>query len=135
MPKTYRNVLSSGSVSILARSERYYTDWTGGRRQTDPRKIPHFGERKRRAMLPTASQKFPHRHNLDGSFDSICTVCLATVAMVRREEQLYREESAHVCDLVRLYQIRQNRISAGNAHVFGFYQNAAQGSHAVVNGR
>jgi hypothetical protein len=56
-------------------------------------------------MLPTASQKFPHRHNMDGSFDSICTVCLATVATVRREEQLYREESAHVCDLVRLYQL------------------------------
>jgi len=85
-------------------------------------------------MLPTASQKFPHRHNLDGSFDSICTVCLATVATVRREEQLYREESAHVCDLVRLYQVNQSRISAGSAGVFGFYQNAAQSSHTAMNG-
>lgn len=75
-------------------------------------------------MLPTASQKFPHRHNLDGSYDSICTTCLATVATVRREEQLYREESAHVCDPIRLYQVSQSRVSAGQ-RVFGLYQKAA----------
>jgi hypothetical protein len=76
-------------------------------------------------MIPTASQKFPHRHNLDGSFDSICTVCLATVATARLEEQLYREESAHICDLVRLYHIIQSRNSAGKARVFVFHENAA----------
>jgi hypothetical protein len=71
-------------------------------------------------MLPTASQKFPHRHNLDGSYDSICTVCLATVATVRREEQLRREESAHVCDPIRLYQVGQSQAAAGQL-VFRLY--------------
>jgi hypothetical protein len=64
-------------------------------------------------MLPTTSQKFPHRHNSDGSYDSICTTCLATVATARHEEQLSREESAHVCDPIRLYQVSQNRVSVG----------------------
>jgi hypothetical protein len=75
-------------------------------------------------MLPTASQKFPHRHNPDGSYDSICTVCLATVATVRREEQLQVEESAHVCDPIRLYQISQSRASAA-LRAFGLYPQAA----------
>jgi hypothetical protein len=75
-------------------------------------------------MLPTTSQKFPHRHNLDGSYDSICIACLATVATVRCEEQLPRVESAHVCDPIRLYQISQSRASDGK-HVFGLYPKAA----------
>jgi len=63
-------------------------------------------------MLSTASRKFPHRHNVDGSYDSICPVCLATVATVRREEQLQREESVHVCDPIRLYQVSQSKATA-----------------------
>jgi len=50
---------------------------------------------------------FPHRLNPDGSYDSICTVCLATVATVRKEEQLYPSELAHLCDPLRLYQVSQ----------------------------
>jgi hypothetical protein len=60
-------------------------------------------------MLPTASQKFPHRRNLNGSYDSICTSCLATVATAGHEVQLYLEESVHTCDPMRLYQISQSR--------------------------
>jgi hypothetical protein len=51
------------------------------------------------------SSKFPHRHNSDGSYDSICTACFVTVASVRDEELLRGHELAHVCDPVNLYRI------------------------------
>ncbi len=43
------------------------------------------------------SQKFPHRHNPEGTHDSICTRCLATIATVALETDLARHESGHVC--------------------------------------
>jgi hypothetical protein len=55
--------------------------------------------------------KFPHRHNSDGSYDSICTACFVTVASVRGEELLRAHELAHVCDPVNLYRIAQARGS------------------------
>jgi hypothetical protein len=39
----------------------------------------------------------PHRKNLDGSYDSICLVCFATIASARREEDLRGPENSHVC--------------------------------------
>ena len=48
---------------------------------------------------------FVHRHNRDGTHDSICTVCLATVATVQREWELADCESAHVCEPMDLYRI------------------------------
>lgn len=53
---------------------------------------------------------FARRHNRDGSHDSICTVCLVTVATVRDEEQLTSYEATHVCDPVNLYRINQDRL-------------------------
>ena len=35
------------------------------------------------AFQPT--RRFPHRHNKDGSYDSICISCYATIASVRNE--------------------------------------------------
>ena len=52
-----------------------------------------------------AKSAFPHRHNGNGSHDSICTVCLATVASVMNEGELARHEAVHVCDPIRLYQL------------------------------
>jgi|HubBroStandDraft_6_1064221.scaffolds.fasta_scaffold208022_2 hypothetical protein len=49
--------------------------------------------------------KFPHRHNSDGSYDSICTACFVTIASVRDEELLCAHEAAHICDPVNLYRI------------------------------
>ncbi len=49
--------------------------------------------------MPTPSQStFPHRHNIDGTYDSICTTCFATVATQRVEEDLALPEQIHVCD-------------------------------------
>jgi hypothetical protein len=41
---------------------------------------------------------FTHRHNPDGTFDSICMRCYRTVAEGRIEEQLTAEEKWHICN-------------------------------------
>ena len=53
---------------------------------------------------------FAHRHNSDGSYDSICTKCYATVASAGKEEALSSSESAHVCDPFALYLAEQGSI-------------------------
>jgi len=47
--------------------------------------------------------QFPHRHNNDGTFDSICDTCFVTVARVKLETDLIPFETRHVCDPVNLY--------------------------------
>ena len=44
--------------------------------------------------------KFAHRSNLDGTMDSICRRCIATVATVYDEFELLRYEQQHICDPV-----------------------------------
>ena len=53
---------------------------------------------------------FAHRHNSDGSYDSICFKCYATAATARKEEALSSPESAHVCDPIALYRANQAAI-------------------------
>lgn len=48
---------------------------------------------------------FPHRRNVDGTHDSICTMCLATVATVQHELELTRYESVHICEPTALYRV------------------------------
>lgn len=50
-------------------------------------------------------KSFPHRRNIDGTHDSTCTVCLATVATVKHEWELTRHESDHVCEPLNLYRV------------------------------
>ena len=40
---------------------------------------------------------FPHRRNKDGSFNSICLKCFATVASRMTEEELKEQDKKHVC--------------------------------------
>jgi len=63
-------------------------------------------------MTTLLRPNFPHRHNTDGSYDSICTVCYATVASVRKECELAVAESIHRCDPATLYQLSQNGMPA-----------------------
>ena len=42
--------------------------------------------------------KFAHRSNLDGTMDTICLRCIATVATAYREGELLRYEQQHICD-------------------------------------
>ena len=55
-------------------------------------------------MLTLLKPSFPHRHNSDGSHDSICTVCYVTVATSQNELELASHESVHVCQPVNLYR-------------------------------
>ena len=57
-------------------------------------------------MLYHAKPTFRHRQSNDGVIDSICCECLATVASARIEYGLIRHEEAHVCDPVRICQLR-----------------------------
>ena len=41
---------------------------------------------------------YPHRHNADGSFDSICITCFATIAQTKDEAALFELERNHSCD-------------------------------------
>jgi hypothetical protein len=49
-------------------------------------------------MTEPGQPVFPHRRNPDGSFDSICRVCFATVARCNTEDELKEMERNHVCD-------------------------------------
>jgi hypothetical protein len=44
------------------------------------------------------SSRFSHRHNPDGSIDSICRSCFVTVATATAEGALAAYERAHVCN-------------------------------------
>jgi hypothetical protein len=61
-------------------------------------------------MLSPARMIFPHRHNEDGSYDSICTLCLATVASMSDEDELTQYEETHACNLARLSEFSQNIV-------------------------
>ena len=68
-------------------------------------------------MMTKPTPQFPHRLNHDGFYDSICRVCLATVASHKNEFDLVRFEDAHVCNPTRLYHLGKTRISHPfNAH-------------------
>ncbi|MGC2621069.1 MAG: hypothetical protein WA414_18645 [Acidobacteriaceae bacterium] len=54
--------------------------------------------------------RFPHRHNADGTYDSICPACYATVATEDEEAKLRPHEMAHVCDMAQLDQGRQENL-------------------------
>lgn len=58
-------------------------------------------------------KRFVHRENQDGTWDSICSVCLKTVAMsMRTEAILATAEVPHICDPVELSRLEAIRIQA-----------------------
>jgi hypothetical protein len=54
---------------------------------------------------------YPHRQNPDGSFDSICLRCFATVATAMEIGQLRSYDKVHVCDATSI----AHRRAAQNA--------------------
>ena len=42
--------------------------------------------------------KYPHRRNLDGTWDSICKKCYQTIANCDTENELDQFERVHVCN-------------------------------------
>jgi hypothetical protein len=49
-------------------------------------------------MLNSRIASYPHRHNYDGSFDSICRICFATIARSWDEALLEQHENRHYCE-------------------------------------
>ena len=52
--------------------------------------------------LRTPAMPFPHRLNSDGTIDSICNHCFATVATSTTESDLEQSEASHVCEPARV---------------------------------
>jgi hypothetical protein len=52
--------------------------------------------------------RFPHRNNVDGTFDSICSRCYMTVASSRIEVCLIAPEAGHVCNPGRMMDVTQD---------------------------
>jgi hypothetical protein len=48
---------------------------------------------------------FRHRHNDNGSYDSICIRCFATVVSSMAEERLEEAEKKHVCNPETLFRL------------------------------
>jgi hypothetical protein len=63
------------------------------------------------------SGNFAHRHNQHGSYDSICTTCLMTVASVENEWQLAEHEATHTCDPEMRFSMDRARERAEDATV------------------
>jgi hypothetical protein len=42
--------------------------------------------------------QYPHRHNPDETWDSICKKCFRTIANCKTESELADFEKAHVCN-------------------------------------
>jgi hypothetical protein len=42
--------------------------------------------------------QYPHRRNHDGSFDSICPTCFATIGHTKSERELADAEQNHSCE-------------------------------------
>jgi hypothetical protein len=57
--------------------------------------------------MPCRVQRFPHRCNRDGSYDSMCTLCFATVASSETEEELSEAEASIF--VIECSSVRMNR--------------------------
>jgi hypothetical protein len=58
-------------------------------------------------MVSQLTCRFHDRSKADGSVDSICIACYATVASGRKETELASYDKIHVCDPVSLYYASQ----------------------------
>ena len=62
-------------------------------------------------------QTFPHRHNADGTYDSICPNCYRTTAKQGLESNLAQFEQTHRC----LRRRRSARVSGVINRLWGQY--------------
>jgi hypothetical protein len=58
-------------------------------------------------MPVTLGNTFQHRHNRNGSYDSICCTCYLTVATARQEFGLHHYERTHSCDPIQLCEVTE----------------------------
>jgi hypothetical protein len=62
-------------------------------------------------MVHQYTPDFPHRFNVNGSFDSICTLCHMTVATAKIEAELSQHERVHVCNAIRMFQVAEDSLT------------------------
>jgi hypothetical protein len=55
-------------------------------------------------MADILTAYFPHRHNRDGSYDSICLTCFATVVSARTTRELITPNKEHICNSATMIQ-------------------------------
>jgi hypothetical protein len=77
-------------------------------------------------MFPVfpAGAKFAHRSNRNGTTDTICRECLATVATATWEAELERAEHAHACDPGMLRQFKKPALQGARASMAHIGANA-----------
>jgi hypothetical protein len=66
-------------------------------------------------MTNRFGNNFHHRHNRNGTHDSICSACAMTVATSSDDSLLAAFEDAHICDPVRAYQVSEGAYHSLNA--------------------
>jgi hypothetical protein len=52
-------------------------------------------------------RNFAHRLNSDRSYDSVCRACFSTIGSAMEESALVYFECIHLCDPIRLHQVKQ----------------------------
>ena len=57
-------------------------------------------------MADAPSDLFSHRHNANGTHDSICRRCYATIATEHDQDDLLAQEAGHVCEEKNLQRLR-----------------------------
>lgn len=62
-------------------------------------------------MLSQSHHRFFHRENRDGTFDSICGECFATVASDQFKANLTKAEKNHVCAAWRIETLKRYKSS------------------------
>ena len=58
-------------------------------------------------MPSKLGNRFHHKHNKNGTHESVCGMCFMTVTTVSEESELSHFEDAHICDPVRVYEVRE----------------------------
>ena len=58
-------------------------------------------------MVSPPDRRFVHRANRDGSTDSICKDCFATVCTSTWETELGHAERNHVCDPIMVARLKE----------------------------
>ena len=59
-------------------------------------------------MPDTHGNTFKHRHNRNGSYDSICCTCYLTVASASGKSELHQWEHVHSCDSIQLFEVTEH---------------------------
>ena len=63
-------------------------------------------------MVEDTGMPFPHRVNSDGTIDSICDQCFATIATSSLESDLASLEATHICEPARVAYYHQLDFTA-----------------------